>query len=381
MFMDFFKSKKKPEDNSKFSPLKVVFILKRREDYSSKMVNGNYSSVATGMWNSSKFVSDMLNSMGIKSYQVMVIDNNDIDKVCADYKPTHVFIEGLWVVPDKFDILKKLHPNIVWTVRCHSETPFLAQEGIAMNWIAEYWKRNVYVAANSPRMQHELKIYCEGIIGAPACILFDTAHYYPLLTNYYPIVKEWDEPGRWDNNESNRIDIGCFGAIRLLKNQLIQASAAYEYAQSIGKKLYFHINSGRVEGNADPVLKNIRSYFDQLPDAELVEHSWSGHKEFLSNLSYMNLLLQCSFSETYNIVTADALSCGVPVVVSSEIPYAKSGIADPTCSEDIVQKIRSVMGNSRYSVAQNVDGLNQYSLMTKKIWKKYFENELAFMGL
>ena len=36
----------------------------------------------------------------------VVVDNNGIDKEITEYKPTHVFIEGLWVVPEKFDVLK-----------------------------------------------------------------------------------------------------------------------------------------------------------------------------------------------------------------------------------------------------------------------------------
>lgn len=54
----------------------------------------------------------MLNRNGIESKVVVVIDNNCIDKEVTAFKPTHAIIEGLWVVPEKFDVLKKLHPTI-----------------------------------------------------------------------------------------------------------------------------------------------------------------------------------------------------------------------------------------------------------------------------
>ena len=57
------------------------------------------------------------------------------------------------------------------------------------------------------------------------------------------------------------IDIGAYGAIRPLKNQLLQALAAIKFAESIGKTLRFHINITRIENNGDPVLKNLRNLF------------------------------------------------------------------------------------------------------------------------
>ena len=54
-----------------------------------------------------------------------------------------------WLV-SKFEVLQKLHPNVKWIVRLHSEIPFIANEGIAMDWIYEYQKYdNVFVSLNS----------------------------------------------------------------------------------------------------------------------------------------------------------------------------------------------------------------------------------------
>src|ERR1017187_9123760 len=98
---------------------RVLFILKRREDYSTDLKNFNNYPVATGMFNSASFVSDMLNEAGFTSDVAVVIDNNSIDKAVHDFKPTHVLIEGFWVVPEKFEVLKRLHRHVKWIVRCH----------------------------------------------------------------------------------------------------------------------------------------------------------------------------------------------------------------------------------------------------------------------
>ena len=131
---------------------KVIFILKRREDYSTDIPNFTSKQVATGMYNSALFVSEMLNANGIQSSVEFAQDANSINGIVHGTGATHVCIEGYWVVPSKFDELMPLHPNVKWIVRCHSEMPFLAQEGIAMSWTFDYMAKGVLVAGNSPRI-------------------------------------------------------------------------------------------------------------------------------------------------------------------------------------------------------------------------------------
>jgi hypothetical protein len=113
---------------------KILFILKQRNIYS----DGGYTNVDSGLQNSARFVNDMLVKNKVNSTLVQVVDNNEIDKYCTIHKPDVVIIEAIWVVPSKFEVLKKLHPNITWIIRLHSELPFLANEGVAMEWLKEY---------------------------------------------------------------------------------------------------------------------------------------------------------------------------------------------------------------------------------------------------
>ena len=174
----------------------------------------------------------MLNDNGIKSHLVQVIDNNDIDREVHKYKPTDVIIEAIWVVPEKFKVLAKLHPNVHWIIRLHSEMPFIANEGTAMDWVFGYSELskhlNISIAPNTEKMFHDLKA-----IGIKNLI---------FLPNYYPTTHHKFEK----HPAKKHIDIGCFGAIRPMKNQLIQAVAAIEFGNQIGKHIKFHINSERV---------------------------------------------------------------------------------------------------------------------------------------
>jgi hypothetical protein len=344
---------------------KVIFILKRREDYNTDIPNFTYMQVATGMYNSALFVSDMLNANGIQSSVELAQDTNSIDAIVHGTGATHVFIEGYWVVPSKFDELKPLHPNVKWIVRCHSEMPFLAQEGIAMSWTFGYMARGVLVAGNSPRIAREIQLLAKAAnVTAPM----------PMLPNYYPI--NLNVPTSTAQNEDGAFHVGCFGAIRPMKNQLSQAIAAYEFCRKNNMMLKFHINAGRVEMYGANPLRNLRDLFDNLPGAELVEHSWADHESFLALLSSMNMLMQVSFTETFNIVTADAVSQGIPVVTSSEISWLRGPFADPTSTESMVSIMDHVWRKRETLIRQNKLRLFKYSQRAVKTWVNFLMKSL-----
>ena len=108
---------------------RVLFVCKKRND--------KYG-VSFGLINSCNFVCNTLKEHGIEAETVMVIDNNYIDREVHRFKPTHVFIEALWVVPDKFHVLIPRYPKTKWYIRLHSRMPFLANEGIAIDWLKRY---------------------------------------------------------------------------------------------------------------------------------------------------------------------------------------------------------------------------------------------------
>lgn len=344
---------------------RILFILKQK--------NNNYSDSAkstapSGLFNSARFVSDMLTKLGIENKLVHVIDNNCIDREVHQYKPTHVIIEALWVVPEKFEVLQKLHPDVKWVIRIHSNLPFIAGEGIALDWILKYVKySNVVVAANSLDALYDVR-YMISKDNLP--ILKQKIVYLP---NYYPLNQVFTAASK----SGKELNVACFGAIRPLKNQLIQALAAKKYADKVGKKLRFHLNGTRNEQGGENNLKNIRAMFSSWGEtAELVEHSWLSHDEFLTVLSACDISLCVSFTETFCIVAADSILVGVPVVGSEEITWLSSfSQAHPTDSEDIVQKMSWAGSWLRGNLLKkwNRYSLEDYSEDTAKAW-------LSFLG-
>jgi hypothetical protein len=327
---------------------RVLFILKIRE--TSGGGYGNYFS--SGLYWSAKFVSDILEQEGVDSHLVQVTDNNDIDREVSKFKPDVVVIEALWVVPEKFEILRKLHPSVIWVVRIHSNVPFLANEGIAIDWIKGYDEQGITVAVNEKRALSDINTVL-GTSGLEAL----------YLPNYYPVKNKTALV-----HDGDFLNVACYGAIRPMKNQLIQAIAAIRFAESINKKLRFHINGTRVEMGGNTVLDNLRALFENT-DHVLVEDSWMNHHEFLHRLRHMDLGMQVSLSETFSIVTADMVSVGLPIVVSHEIDWAViSSKANPTDSHSIVSALKLAYSFPGFNISFNRHGLKKYSRKSKNIW-------------
>jgi hypothetical protein len=343
----------------------VLFILKYREN-SYDLDQATTKVLSSGLCNSATYVCNMLTAQGYTSNLVHVIDNNSIDAEVTKYKPDIVIIEAYWVVPSKFEILTKLHPTVKWIIRNHSNAPFLANEGIAYEWTLEYMSYpNVWASSNHYLAQQEFVNLLKVVFDTKGGTAYQKVVYLP---NYYPLPSEVT----YDPTYSGRstIDIGCFGAIRPLKNQMIQAIAAIEWSRQNGKFLRFHINGGRIEGNGDPILKNIRALFTRIQNAQLVEHNWLPRDEFLSLVSTMDLGMQVSFSETFNIVAADFVSKGVPIVVSKEIDWVDPRFqADPNSVDDIIATMTPALAfRTWFPEDKTVVLLNNYNQSTIKSW-------------
>lgn len=333
---------------------KVLFILKKRQIYSEDY----YSSVNSGLYNSATFVNNMLNKNIENSHLIEVNDNNEIDKYVTEYKPDIVIIEALWVVPSKFEVLHKLHPNVRWIIRLHSELPFIANEGVAIKWLKQYGSyENVEISANSLAFIESM----EPILGNKIVYL---PNYYPISEPLPKAPKEnWDE-----------INIGLFGAIRPMKNCLTQAIAAMIYADKIGAVLNLHINTERIEQKGENTFKNIKALFEGSKH-NLVEHKWYKHSDFVELVSTMDLGLQVSLTETYNIVAADFVNQNVPVVTSKEIPFINflNTVKGNKNAKNIAKKIGWALELMGLGTFLNKTMLACNSEESEKIWLKFLK--------
>lgn len=346
---------------------KILFILKRRDDYHPE--KHNPKGLSTGLYNSAHFMEQMLIELGIHAEMEIAIDNNCIDRLVTKHRPTHVIIEALWVVPAKFAVLTKLHPKVKWIIRLHSEMPFMAGEGMAMNWLGDYATYpQIVIGVNAPRMHNEVSMYLRMIMGWTK---EETTQRVVYLPNYYPQHYKTKE----FNYNKHHVDIGIFGAVRPLKNHLSQVFAALKFANNICKKVHIHINGGRIEMKGDSIMNNLRDLFQQLSDTgnKLITHEWAPRENFLEICANMDIGMQCNFSETFNIVSADLISQGVPVLTCSEIPWASSLFnAKPTDTDDMADVLERIYKSPSINVLENKENLTKYTTDTADIWGFYF---------
>ena len=345
---------------------KVLFIIKQRYAYGE-------ITKAYGLYNSCDFIARKLTELGVDSKVVQVVDNNSIDREVHSYKPTDVFIEALWVVPDKFKVLAKLHPTVTWHIRLHSKTPFIATESITFDWLNQYMRLRsegikIELSANSKEFYENLKqIYRHNVSYTPNI-------YYPsslVTSDNVPNVR----------TNSNEFHIGIFGALRPLKNHLQQAIWSLEYGDVIGKNVVVHINVSEHESHASVsgvgnILTNLRNLFNS-PNCKgrLVEHPWYPHSDFLNLVSQMDLGMQVSYSETFNITAADFVHMNIPIVVSDEIKFI-----NPLCrisgnsSDEAIDAMKIATKFSKLGLGRiNKMLLNKSNEKAEKEWKQTLE--------
>jgi hypothetical protein len=319
--------------------MKILFICKNRSDV-------NYSNGSFGLINSAELICEVL-SEGIECKTILVNDANSIDKEVYNYNPDVIIIEALWVTPKKLEEIINLHKQRFFIVRIHSKIPFLSYEGVAIKWLKELNKlssKNDHL-----RISHNNITTCSEL-----SVLLRTKVLY--LPNIYKVTKN----NKIKKRNPKEVSIGCFGSIRPLKNTLIQAVAAIIFADLKNLKLYFNVND-KAEQSGDQVLKNIRSLFEDSKHV-LIEHSWYTHSDFVEVVSSMDLGMQVSFSESFNIVVADFISNNVPIVVSNEINYLPSfNYAETNSVNSIVDTLNFLYKNNRMAITKNKTCLKKFS--------------------
>lgn len=239
-------------------------------------------------------------------------DVADVRKGLDSLKPTHAVIQAIWISSEDQAELCVEFPNVQFVVRCHSQIGFLQVEPDAIKILRDLMylqelQLNLTVSSNTLRLQDFLQnTYKSKVLH---------------LANLYDIERVHR---KIPNTSGHRLlRIGSFGAHRLLKNHTTAAAAAMMIAERRGSDLEFYVSTGREEGsNNDPILRSMKAMFSRVPWAKLIEAPWEEWSQFRQTVAFMDLCMQVSFTETFNIVTADAITEGVPSVVSDAIEWA-----------------------------------------------------------
>ena len=253
----------------------------------------------------------VLRRAGIKTEVWPILSAADLRKRLGASETKHVIISAPWIPSVDLQSLSADFPETHFAVNCHSNVGFLQADRNGVKLVRETMEvelgtHNVHLAGNSRR-------FCAWIrsaFGAP-CV---------YLPNLY-----WLEPGARFSRPpftEGTLRVGVFGATRPLKNLMSAGAAALEISRSLRIGLELWLSSGRAEGSGDTILGALQEMFRGLPNIKLVMNGWQPWPKFRRIVAYMHLLMQPSYTESFNMVTADGVAEGVPSVVSSAIDWA-----------------------------------------------------------
>lgn len=327
----------------------TLFILKSRQDYGNTSHN-NSLAISAGM------IAQMLKLNGHPSAVAEAKDQNHVQALVTQFAATTVIIEAIWITPQKMQQLQADNPEVKWVVRVNSEVPFLAAEGNSISWIFAYLVHGATVAFNSEVALHDFKTLF-------ADTLFPPGGQMAYLPNYYKPQSVLPPGGI-----STHIKVGCFGAVRQLKNQLLQAFAAVAYGRVKQRPVSFYMNDGKVEPGNEGIIPAVRSALSETGN-ELILNPWLGHKEFLTLVREMDICLQVSVSESFSGSSADAVSVGVPLVGSHAVRWLPGVSQVDANSMDAI--VAGMLRAGEGTVAANHQALQRYSLMSISIWSQF----------
>lgn len=272
---------------------------------------------------------------------------------------THVVISAPWIPTAALSPIINRYVDTEFTVISHSNIGFLQADPRAIELLREgssleQAAPNFHIAANSSRFHAWwLATYQTPMLVLPNMYPFDSVRHKPL----------------WSGG---RLRIGCFGAIRPYKNVLTAAAAALTVGVRLrSTDLEFWISGGRMEGGGGTIRAAILQMYKNTPRAQVVEQNWASWPEFLSTVGAMDLMLQPSYTEGFNMVTADGIARGVPSVVGDAIGWAPENWKAATdAALDIANRAVGLLHDPS-AIEEGVEALVQHNDHALNHWKRF----------
>ncbi|HEX7838977.1 MAG TPA: hypothetical protein VF469_15975, partial [Kofleriaceae bacterium] len=225
----------------------------------------------------------------------------------GEVRPTHVILAAPWIPTQDVAVMAAEFPEVAFVVVSHSSVGFLAADPQAVRLLREtadlqLATHNVFVGGNSAKFTD----WATEAWGVHAV----------CLPNLYCLAETFPQHDRrW---QGGALRLGLFGANRPLKNFLSGAAAAVEMARRLHVPIELLLSSGRNEGGNARALDEMTEHIANL---RVTRTGWLPWASFRRLLRTVDLVFQVSYTETFNVVTADAIAEGVPVVASDAIDW------------------------------------------------------------
>jgi glycosyltransferase involved in cell wall biosynthesis len=272
---------------------------------------------------------------------------------------THLVISAPWLPSADLQKIAASYPPIEIAVVTHSNIGFLQADPRAIELLRqgselEQAYPNFHIAANSQRF----KTWWRATYGTAM----------EMLPNMYPLGPIRVRP-LW---RGGTLRLGCFCAIRPYKNVLTAAAAALEVGQRLRvTDLEFWISGGRTEGGGETIVAAIKEMYKNVARAKVIQRNWESWPQFLATVASMDLLLQPSYTEGFNMVTADGISQGVASAVSDAITWAPhSWQAETDSASDLANKTIALLHDPT-AIHEGFEALEAHNATALLHWQNF----------
>jgi hypothetical protein len=302
--------------------------------------------------------------MGIKCRVIPLANPQELQvELCRHPTITHVIMQAPWIPTNYFASLSYQFPCVQFAMVSHSNVGFLQADRNGIKLIKEAIElegqvHNFHIGGNS-------KKFCKWVEET----FSEPCSYLP---NMYFLHHKHGETKRMWRDVGGTLKLGIFGATRSQKNIISAVGAAMEIANELSAHTQVWFNTDRDDGiESRHIRAAARELVHGLPNIELKELSWASWHHFKRVVGSMHLLLQPSYTESFNMVTADGAGEGVPSVVSSAIHWApKSWQCDVDDVNSIAHVGMNLLGNPA-AAREGFEALKHHNRESEIAWLSF----------
>lgn len=278
---------------------------------------------------------------------------------------THIVISAPWILTKDLELLCHQYPSIHFAVNCHSNVGFLQADPNGMKLLREGLDLemavpNFSLSANSKKMAH----WIEDAYKNPCAVLPNLYFLNGMDKHHRPLY------------HGGVLRLGCFGAIRPQKNLASAVAAGIEISYELKAPTEIWISSGRSEGGGNTILSTVREMVRGLPTVSLRESGWQSWPSFRSLVGSMHLLLQPSYTESFNMVSADGIAEGVATVVSDAIDWVPSSWIAHADDVFSIAHVGRMLLHNHHAAKEGLQALESYVKNGIFHWKDYLKRTL-----
>jgi hypothetical protein len=283
----------------------------------------------------------------------------------GEHPVSHVVISAPWIPTHELQGLLMRHPDVHFVVVSHSNVGFLMADPNGIKLLRDGMglslaHHNFIVAGNSEKFVRAwTAMYGRGMQWLPNLYDCSTIKTVGQRPPYHPGAP---------------LRVGVFGATRPLKNMVTSVAACVELASELRADVEVWMNTGRDEGGGT-VRNAVNQLVIGLPTVRIVESGWQTWPSFRSVVAKMNALISPSYTESFNMVTADGAAEGVASVVSEAIDWApKDWVANSDDVGDVARVVRRLIVDP-HAVTEGQTALRTYVSAGSKEWRAYLGGE------